>query len=552
MRASLLLLLPVAVLAPWLVSLLSGCGQSPSPVPPTTPTDTGAVAQATWDAFYKQEKNNIAERFVDNPGTPWGDYVGSKACASCHADEYARWRNSFHSRTFYAAVDGTVLGPFDGRTIDVKAHVGFNRVVPAPYIAHVLTRKDESGRTRYFMKLRDRTEAEGWPRGLSRDTYGSGANDLPYVGDGVELEVEFSFGNRRHQPYIARWTSSTPSPRHDGKHYVLPFYWNAAEGEWMFDGFREYVEACAQCHVTGIKHGTTPWAPSQRPFAHTNPSGPRLYNFKPTEEGWSEGAVGCEVCHGPGRPHLRAVEAMGVEAYRKARKENSKPPSIFPSTKGSDTRHRLTQQCDSCHNFNTESSLTWVPGPHGYGRDALFRPLNPKEDPLFAQHYADGSKKSPCSIGAVYRDSKMWHADVNCVDCHDPHGSDHFGSLKQSVRDNSLCIDCHRDLADGEAQTRHSRHKAGSPGNLCIECHMPRHMIFTNGQQMMSDRIHSHHISSPKGGALDGAPPTSCNICHKDRDEAWSKAEILSGWAEERARRAAERAAAAEAAAPGR
>jgi predicted CXXCH cytochrome family protein len=534
-RLSPLLLLPAAVLAPWLVSLLAGCGQNPSPVPPTTPSDTGAVAQAQYDAFYKQEKDNIAERFVDNPGTPWGDYVGSTACASCHADEYARWRKSFHSRTFYAAVDGTILGPFDGRTLDTHAHVGLNRRVPSPYVAKVYTRKDESGRTRYYMWLRDRTEAEGWPRGMSRDTYGKGANNLPYVGDGVELEVLFAFGNRRHQPYIARWSSSIPSEAHDGKHYVLPFYWNAAEGEWMWDGFREYVESCAQCHVSGIKRSETPWSMTQRAFSHTDRSRPPLYNLAPTEEGWSEGAVGCEVCHGPGRPHLLAVEAMGPEAYRKARREGKKPPSIFPSTKGSDTRHRLTQQCDSCHNFDTESTVTWIPGPRGYGRDALHKPLDPKADPLFAQHYPDGSKKSPCSMGHVYRQTKMWHADVNCVDCHDPHGSDHFGSLKKSVRDNSLCIDCHVDLADEAAQTRHSRHAAGSPGNQCIECHMPRHLIFTNGQQMMSDRLHSHLIGVPKGGALDGAPPTSCNICHTDRDEAWSKAEIASGWAEERA-----------------
>jgi hypothetical protein len=63
-----------------------------------------------------------------------------------------------------------------------------------------------------------------------------------------------------------------------------------------------------------------------------------------------------------------------------------------------------------------------------------------------------------------------------------------------------------------------------------VECHMPRHMVFTNGQQRMSDRIHNHIFSIPRGGAREGSPPTSCNICHVDRDEGWSAAEIKRLW----------------------
>jgi predicted CXXCH cytochrome family protein len=540
-RLALLLLVLAAA------GLGTGCGDSPDPAPPPGPppaaTDTGDTAWKVWKGFYLQQKDRIPEALVTNPGTPWGDYVGSRACAPCHADEFARWRKSFHSRTFYAAVDGTVIGAFDSRTIDSPTLDPVTRKDgPSPYIARVFSEVGADGRLHYYMFLRERTEAEGWPRGRSRDTYGHGQKALPPVGDGTTQEILFAFGNRRHQPYIARW-SSPEHPEFHGRHYVLPYYWNDAEKEWMYDGFRPYVESCAHCHVTGIKR--THEAGPGRPLLPMT-TGTPVYGLEPLHEGWSEGAVGCEVCHGPGARHVAAVDNVGVERYRELRKSGAKPPSIFPSTRGSDTMEHLTQQCDSCHNFLTESTVTFVPGPHGYGRDAKHEPLDPRKDRYHVQHYPDGTKKSPCSIGHDYRTAKMWHASIHCFDCHDPHGSDHFGSLKQSARDNTLCIECHQDLADPAAQLRHSRHASGSPGNQCIECHMPRHLIFTNGVQMMSDRLHSHVLSVPRGGARVGAPPTSCNVCHVDRDEAWSAREILEGWKVEREERAKAKAAGAE------
>lgn len=527
------------LLAGW----LAGCGEREGARPPAAPaapaSDTGEVALRTWQGFYQQQKDRIPEPLVNNPGEPWGDYLGSRACAPCHADEFRRWRQSFHSRTFYSAVQGTVLAPFDGREIDAPALDRVTRrEIPSPYIARVSTEVDAAGHTRFYMHLRERTEAEGWPRGRSRDTYAGGKRDMPPVGAGTRQEVLYAFGNRRHQPFIARWDAPGDA-EHDGKHYVLPFYWNDAEQQWMYDGFRPYVESCAQCHVTGIKT-TLQGQPGQPALGMT--TGPARYNPPPHEEGWAEGAVGCETCHGPGGPHVAAVNHAGIERYRELRRTGQKPPSIFPSTKGSDTKQRLTQQCDSCHNFHTESSVTFVPGPGGYGRDAIHKPLRPQDDPHHVQHYPDGSKKSPCSVGHVYRQSKMWHADLHCFDCHDPHGSEHFASLKASVRDNSLCIECHVDMASPEAQARHGRHQPGSPGNLCVECHMPRHMIFTNGEQHMSDLLFSHIFSVPRGGARPGAPPTSCNICHVDRDEAWSEREIRAGWQAEREERAARKA----------
>ena len=48
----------------------------------------------------------------------------------------------------------------------------------------------------------------------------------------------------------------------------------------------------------------------------------------------------------------------------------------------------------------------------------------------------------------------------------------------------------------------------------------------------MSDRIFSHAFSIPTGERRPGGPPSSCNICHVDRDHAWTR-EILRTWAED-------------------
>jgi predicted CXXCH cytochrome family protein len=513
-----------------LVVAAAGCGESENPAPVQPQRGTAEVAQATWDAFYKQQKDRIPEPLVTNPGTPWGDYVGSEACKSCHRSEFEKWRRSFHSRTLYAAADGTVMGDFSPQVIDAVAfdhRTGTE--MPAPYVGEVFTEAGQDGRTRYFMRLRDRTEAEGWPKGRERNTYARGSEVIPDVGAGTVQEVILAFGNRRHQPYVARWEAPEEEIV-DRKHFVLPFYWNDVEKRWMYDGFRPYVESCAACHTTGIKRSEARWHDRQPRLAHTNPAQPPVFNLRPSDEGWAEGAVGCEVCHGPGRVHVAAVEKVGVERYAELRRTGAKPPTIFSSKRGSESMHRLTRQCDACHDFHSESTLTLIPGPEGYGRDAPHWPLNRRNDRHLRMFYPDGSRKSPCSIGTLYRGSRMWTEGVHCFDCHDPHGSDHFGSLRASIEDNALCTSCHEPLATREAQVAHSKHAATSPGNRCVECHMPRHLVFTNGVQMMSDHIHSHAFSIPKGGAPEGAPPTSCNVCHVDQTESWSASQIRRLW----------------------
>ncbi|MHC5012032.1 MAG: cytochrome c3 family protein [Planctomycetota bacterium] len=499
-----------ALLAVLPAFLVAACGDREGSSRPRRATDTAATAAEVAASFHRPDPDRIPPGFATNPGTPWGSFVGSRACEQCHPTLYAQWRNSFHSRTLYDAVTETIFGDFSGDMIfDDPAF---------PFIVRPHRKTDpETGRVRHYMHIRWRLPEEGGPVDRREaDTYGRG---FPAFED-VDYEIFYAFGSRLHQPYVARWP--------DGKHWVVPVFWNDVVEEWRYDGFRPYVEACASCHVTGIK------TQAGSGYARLGMTFPPHFTPPPDQEGWADGAVGCEVCHGAGREHIAAVERVGVQRYRRLRENDEKPPTIFDGR--SATLEHLTNQCDQCHNFFTESTVTWSPTPEGFRRDPEVEPITPHNREGTWQFYADGSHKSPCTVGAVYRTSKMFAQGIGCTKCHDPHGTSHWADLRLPLENNELCLSCHEEqFPDPASQAAHSRHEPDSAGNLCHECHMPRHMVFTNGVQMMSSRIPSHAFSIPTGEQNRGGPPPSCNVCHTDRDAAWTR-EILAAWRAERAK----------------
>jgi len=70
----------------------------------------------------------------------------------------------------------------------------------------------------------------------------------------------------------------------------------------------------------------------------------------------------------------------------------------------------------------------------------------------------------------------------------------------------------------------HTRHRAGSSGSSCYNCHMP---YTTYG---LLKTIRSHQISSPSVQAtLETGRPNACNLCHLDKTLGWT-AQYLDTW----------------------
>ncbi len=103
----------------------------------------------------------------------------------------------------------------------------------------------------------------------------------------------------------------------------------------------------------------------------------------------------------------------------------------------------------------------------------------------------------------------MYHKNVRCSDCHDPH------SAKLRATGNALCIRCHE---AGKFDTpSHHFHKVGSTGAQCVECHMPE----TTYMKVDPRRDHSFRVPRPDLTKSLGVP-NACNRCHQDKDVDWS------------------------------
>jgi predicted CXXCH cytochrome family protein len=184
-------------------------------------------------------------------------FVGSQACAGCHAQAYARWQSSQHALAMQHATDKTVLGDFGGakfRYADIDS---------------TFYRRDG----RFFA----RTDGPNGKLGEFEIKYTFGVYPLQ------QYLVEFPGGRLQAlsiawdaRPKAAggqRWFHLYPKERID---YRDELHWTKRQQNWNF--------MCADCHSTDVKKNYDAASDT----------------FKTT---WSEISVGCEQCHGPGSRH---------------------------------------------------------------------------------------------------------------------------------------------------------------------------------------------------------------------------------------------------------
>jgi predicted CXXCH cytochrome family protein len=110
----------------------------------------------------------------------------------------------------------------------------------------------------------------------------------------------------------------------------------------------------------------------------------------------------------------------------------------------------------------------------------------------------------------------MFHADVTCSDCHEPH------SLALRADGNNVCLQCHS--PQKYDSLKHHFHKVGAAGARSVECHMP------TGTYMVVDMRRDHSIRIPRPDQiLKLGTPNACNQCHFDKSAQWAS-DALSKW----------------------
>jgi predicted CXXCH cytochrome family protein len=137
-------------------------------------------------------------------------------------------------------------------------------------------------------------------------------------------------------------------------------------------------------------------------------------------------------------------------------------------------------------------------------------------------YYPDGQILDEVFVHASFEMSRMNHAGVSCMDCHNPHTLERI----LPVENNMLCMRCHQEGVAGtefvmEAPSidplKHSFHAEGSTGNQCVECHMPQSVY------MQEDWRADHGFHSPDPlMTKELGIPNACSTCHSDQTVDWA------------------------------
>ncbi|HSR50225.1 MAG TPA: multiheme c-type cytochrome [Acidobacteriota bacterium] len=475
-----------------------------------------------------------------------GDYAGPEACKDCHSERYEAWSQHSH-RWMNARVSEAVMkGDFSGRTMRYRGgEVRFYR--------GGATGKDGDGDAsegaRSSAKRSETAEstsvqdhAQAWYMRLERD------------GVVRRYRVRRTLGSRFYQYYVGVLEEGPEGQDHIVRRedHLLPFGYWIEEREWVpvvhissekpdeerNDPFAHvasfhYDRSCSACHTTRplgdwlltsdgrLRSGQfSPREFSVDMSSYLAQAHPRLLperdslqqvdmtqvsafleeriNYLPAEDYAVTLGVSCEACHNGARQHAR-----------RSRPESSDlMPRFFPSSP-----HVLINSQESSQEAwgRNNRNLNWTCARcHSGGRPRFAGGM----DTWNSTEYSDASR------GACYDPDQAQEAGMSsltCVHCHDPHYTIGRRWDRPPRRDDAQCLECHRDLRQAESRRLHTRHEAETPGDRCMNCHMPR---INEGLQ---DMVRTHHIFSPTNREMmEAGQPNACNMCHVDKPIDWT------------------------------
>jgi len=309
-------------------------------------------------------------------------------------------------------------------------------------------------------------------------------------------DVKWVIGHRWKQRYIGEV---------NGEEVVFPVQWSIQKKKWQpYRGRNDWwypahknwqqrsnFQLCAGCHSTGVDV-----------YAGT----------------WKELNISCESCHGPGKAHS----------------DNPLVSNIINPTRLS--RDRSIEICLSCHQSGkppgSQTDYAWAVGYQpGLELARFWSGSKPETGQQTPEFWPNGAAHKNRVQGNTFLQSVMYRdGHMQCMDCHDMHGSRHRSLTVRSAVTNALCLSCHgrgKDAGpDYKSLSEHTHHAPTSSGSRCIECHMPK-----TGKNSVAgeSRNHTFDFISPAVTIRNGTP-NSCNGCHADKTPQWALGKLKT-WA---------------------
>lgn len=392
-------------------------------------------------------------------------YVGRQSCISCHQAEAQKFANSHHDKAMEVATETSVLGDFSGVEVE---HDG------------IRSRMYKDG-DRFMV----RTEGP--------------------TGEMADFEVKYTLGVEPLQNYMVEF-DRTADMRDDeiARLQVLRLSWDTRAKKWFYlsppDVYdklapddelhwcgigQRWNTMCADCHSTNV----------QKNYDQVS------LQYKTT---FSEIDVSCEACHGPGSTHVKLAKSPSLFWDRKL------GYGLTANLKGESNEAQI-QACAECHARRQTLADGYNPGDDywdHYSTELLARLV----------YQADGQVEDEVFEHGSFLQSKMYHKNVRCTDCHDPH------TAKLKHQGNQLCTSCHQHPAGKYDTPLHHHHKEGSAGASCVECHMP----VTNYMEVHGRRDHSLRVPRPDLSVELGTS-NACTGCHLDQQKLRDEVRAAGG-----------------------
>ena len=267
------------------------------------------------------------------------------------------------------------------------------------------------------------------------------------------------------------WFDTTASAlRHFGDRRDEALYWK--ERQLTFN------TSCFSCHVSQLSKNYD--LPSDS--YHTT---------------WAEPGINCETCHGPSAEHARL--------FRELPTNQPAPADLKLIAVSRLSLEQRNATCAPCHAKMSPVTMNFAPGEHYFDHFDLVAFEN-------ADFYPDGRDLGENYTYTQWRLSPCAKSGkLDCIHCHTSSGRYRF---KDAAKANDACLPCHEERVKNA--TAHTRHKEGTPGSWCVDCHMPMTEF-----ARMRRRDHSMRPPTPAITLVYNSP-NACSLCHTNPDAAWA------------------------------